>query len=549
MRHRDKHNAAVGAAMQACFKASDKLLTAKEASALPGFSVRSQTWAQLEPLQREIEKTIRKQHDLEGILQLLGTPTKSVLLGSGVYGVSLLVRWPGCPVPLVAKLSLSHVFSGCLPESSMLDGGTVCAVMDGHREEADGSLFWAPAHVPAYEHLFFEVVRRNLIDSMATPHLPYVFFSATFDLGRGARTVEQLLRDPRNRVDMRKGLSRETGHNLRTTKGSVSLVLLEYVGMRLADLMRSCVLTRDVAFADLVFRSMVCQVLQGLLALQSVGLRHNDLHSNNVVGAPTAATHLLYFVKLVVDDDHDVEPRVFRVPTAGMVWRIIDYGGVSADSSTGNWPDSAANGHGVFNRFHFGGPTHDMFPRHYPEILPTPLEAFDIVRVASTTGLEAKGVRGPAAAHVARLSAELIKTATSLGQGRGRRAANAGMSVREAGKLRPVTIEDLAKPGVAARVLREVERLQRASQNTLLLWDMFCEVARSSGMEVTGTALAEPQPGDDTYSLSIPGKANTALAAKATVAAVKETLSAAKDLSQKLNRAGLGYGAGRPRGR
>ena len=62
----------------------------------------------------------------------------------------------------------------------------------------------------------------------------------------------------------------------------------------------------------------IFQVLAALSCVQTLfGLTHNDLHSNNIVWTNTTQTHLVYTNRA---------GQVFRVPTFGKLFRIIDFG-------------------------------------------------------------------------------------------------------------------------------------------------------------------------------------------------------------------------------
>jgi hypothetical protein len=111
------------------------------------------------------------------------------------------------------------------------------------------------------------------------------------------------------------------------------------------------------------------QVTAALTFLQSaICFTHNDLHSNNILWQRTAIKFLYYQTK---------SGTVWKVPTFGKIFRIIDFGrsifrlGKRLWVSDDHWPDQDAG-----DQYNFG----PFFDHRKPKIVPNP--SFDLCRLA-----------------------------------------------------------------------------------------------------------------------------------------------------------------------
>lgn len=111
------------------------------------------------------------------------------------------------------------------------------------------------------------------------------------------------------------------------------------------------------------------QVIAALCPLQSLwAMTHNDLHSNNILWTPTDKEFLNYKTK---------DGRVWRVPTYGKLFRIIDFGRAIYTHnnvlciSDDYWPENEAG-----SQYNFG-PLYD--PKE-PRVYPNP--SFDLCRLS-----------------------------------------------------------------------------------------------------------------------------------------------------------------------
>jgi len=111
------------------------------------------------------------------------------------------------------------------------------------------------------------------------------------------------------------------------------------------------------------------QVVAALTFLQSaICFTHNDLHSNNILWQKTDKKFLFYKIN---------DGTVWKVPTFGKIFRIIDFGrsifrlGKRLWVSDDHWPDQDAG-----DQYNFG----PFFDHRKPKIVPNP--SFDLCRLA-----------------------------------------------------------------------------------------------------------------------------------------------------------------------
>jgi hypothetical protein len=115
------------------------------------------------------------------------------------------------------------------------------------------------------------------------------------------------------------------------------------------------------------WKAWIFQVVAALSTAQSLfGFTHNDLHTNNVVWAPTEKKHLLYKTR---------GGLVFKVPTYGKIFRIIDFGrAIFTLNDHLFYSDDFKKGNDAAEQFNFG----DLYVSGEPEVYPNP--SFDLSR-------------------------------------------------------------------------------------------------------------------------------------------------------------------------
>ena len=111
------------------------------------------------------------------------------------------------------------------------------------------------------------------------------------------------------------------------------------------------------------------QVICALCQIQSLwAMTHNDLHSNNILWVPTDKEFLFY---------KTTDGRVWRVPTFGKIFRIIDFGrAIFTHNSTlcisdDYWPENEAG-----DQYNFG----PLYDPTKPRVYPNP--SFDLSRLS-----------------------------------------------------------------------------------------------------------------------------------------------------------------------
>jgi hypothetical protein len=115
------------------------------------------------------------------------------------------------------------------------------------------------------------------------------------------------------------------------------------------------------------WKAWIFQIIAALSAIQNVfGMTHNDLHSNNVVWAPTDKRYLFYKTRA---------GTLFKVPTYGKIFRIIDFGrAIFRLNDQLFYSDDFKKGNDAAEQFNFG----DLYDSSEPEVYPNP--SFDLSR-------------------------------------------------------------------------------------------------------------------------------------------------------------------------
>jgi hypothetical protein len=118
---------------------------------------------------------------------------------------------------------------------------------------------------------------------------------------------------------------------------------------------------------ELTWKAWIFQVLSALCVGQAmVGFTHNDLHSNNVVWSRTDLKYILYTMR---------DGTVFKVPTFGKIFRLIDFGrSIFRLNDTVFFSDDFRKGNDAAEQFNFG----ELYDPSEPEVYPNP--SFDLCR-------------------------------------------------------------------------------------------------------------------------------------------------------------------------
>ncbi len=111
------------------------------------------------------------------------------------------------------------------------------------------------------------------------------------------------------------------------------------------------------------------QIIAALCQIQSLwGMTHNDLHSNNILWTETEETHLYY---------SSLDGRVWKVPTYGKIFRIIDFGrAIYTHNNVTCISDDYYMENDAGSQYNFG----PIYNSEYPTMHPNP--SFDLSRLA-----------------------------------------------------------------------------------------------------------------------------------------------------------------------
>ena len=133
--------------------------------------------------------------------------------------------------------------------------------------------------------------------------------------------------------------------------------------------------TKDARWTAWIF-----QVVAALTVVQQhYDLIHNDLHTNNIVWTGTGETHLYYKIHGAAGGD-----RIYKVPTYGRLFKIIDYGRatfrVPQEKGSGSgptwFPDVYAPANDAGGQYNCG----EFFDKSKPKVSPN--KSFDLCRMA-----------------------------------------------------------------------------------------------------------------------------------------------------------------------
>ena len=118
---------------------------------------------------------------------------------------------------------------------------------------------------------------------------------------------------------------------------------------------------------DQTWKAWIFQVVAALSTIQTIfGMTHNDLHTNNIVWAHTDTKFLFYTTR---------GGQVFKVPTYGKLFRIIDFGrAIFTLNDQTFFSDDFKKGNDAAEQFNFGG----LYDASEPEVFPNP--SFDLCR-------------------------------------------------------------------------------------------------------------------------------------------------------------------------
>jgi hypothetical protein len=118
-----------------------------------------------------------------------------------------------------------------------------------------------------------------------------------------------------------------------------------------------------------IWSAWVFQVIAALCTIQhTLSMTHNDLHTNNIMWTDTEDEYIYYNRK---------DGTVWRVPTYGKIFRIIDFGrAIFRLKNKVIYSDDFKDGNDAATQYNFG----PMRDANLPEVMPNP--SFDLCRFA-----------------------------------------------------------------------------------------------------------------------------------------------------------------------
>lgn len=199
---------------------------------------------------------------------------------------------------LADRVSQSSEFKHTRTRRMEMEIGDVAGDL-GNIEELDGIVPEGEVTIPEMNRVFSEdIAEPDDASDSSSVSTSYVFEVRSCDCSEGEEDSEEYDEEDEE------GFASATVSNV-----PVQLTVMEKCGGTLYELMSS----------EPETEKHVCWLTQVLAALafaqKTIGLTHNDLHSNNVMYVKTDRTHLWY----------KVEGRTMKVPTHGYLIKLIDF--------------------------------------------------------------------------------------------------------------------------------------------------------------------------------------------------------------------------------
>ena len=199
---------------------------------------------------------------------------------------------------LADRVSQSSEFKHTRTRRMEMEIGDVAGDL-GNIEELDGIVPEGDVTIPEMNRVFSEdIAEPDDASDSSSVSTSYVFEVRSCDCSEGEEDSEEYDEEDEE------GFASATVSNV-----PVQLTVMEKCGGTLYELMSS----------EPETEKHVCWLTQVLAALafaqKTIGLTHNDLHSNNVMYVKTDRTHLWY----------KVEGRTMKVPTHGYLIKLIDF--------------------------------------------------------------------------------------------------------------------------------------------------------------------------------------------------------------------------------
>jgi hypothetical protein len=269
-------------------------------------------------------------------------------LANGKGGITFIVQYEGLAAPVVLKVMASQKGTGCRLSN------LVCVF--------DGDWKWH-GYLDARRELRVAQLISDVEHTVMSPHFLHTYLARPLAIRQKCtmRKLGQLHGAPKHKLEKLQG-------------GAQTLVanVLEFGGMPSEGIIKGVIASLPTARAIACLRGLLTQVLQALVILANEDVVHGDCHDDNILGTATVADYL-YYEAVVRDARGNVTPYYIKMPTNGILWRIMDFGRCTSSQLFGG------KDHGLAARTFFGGPMWKKAVME-PALKALPLEAYDFAR-------------------------------------------------------------------------------------------------------------------------------------------------------------------------
>jgi hypothetical protein len=447
---------------------------------------------------RRVDKIVRAavRKSVHTFTDIFKTAThKPKFLQGGKYGITALTHLPSVPVPVVIKFTEKPRVAQC--EKRL--GSNVCLMVDDLQRK---SYEWTGMTDPVRERKMYAAFSDVAHDG-ASPHFLHAYLGAPVDLTKKAtvQDVAAWLGADKTKV----------GSYGNTAIKSLQINVLQYGGPTMYKVLQAYV-PKATAKAVAIVRSAITQVLQATTAMvTTMNMHHNDLHTENILGTYTSMTHLYYWVQSTnkkagtarsVQEAFDrvrlgktkapaASSRYFRVPTFGVLWRVIDFG--LATSGTLFTPLD----HGIMARVCWGGPM--WREAAHGDLRNIPLELYDVARFLSDL-THSVGALPRESKNKVRTDIAWV-TSRALHYGKQEEFA---LPISEVGeRISLVEPKDIRTPAHLHKVKEEIRKLANFASDHGIMAKLFMDTAAKFGFEISQTEAKKHMSDTNTYVLHI----------------------------------------------
>jgi hypothetical protein len=407
---------------------------------------------------------------------LEGAVMKTVrFLSAGAWGVTATAVIPSFTLPVVLKFAALKLHTCCVPELPLVcalpaSKSGVLACSSIFDMSPKWVLWWGGGDSADRELAIYAALSRMEHDGVS-PHFVHSYLGAAVPLQTPTTLPEvgAWLKAPAKKIEVFPTAIVKT----------IAVNVLEFGGVIFGDFMQKIMPYVSASQSLPALRSCLMQIFQGLLAMVSepTMMRHNDCHIDNVLAAHTPVSYLNY--QVVAFDGPARETvkwvRYFRVPTFGILCRIMDFG-MSTSLEFGR------RDHGTMARFSQGGPLWAL--RGDSLLANLPLEAFDAARIFENVlavlpifidATVDKTLRAEISALVKAVCAQSRAVPTTKPIKAVHKYAN------------PPRVQEINTPDKLRKAQQQVDELEAAMEDHGVMTALFVTAAEMWGFECAGS--------------------------------------------------------------